>query len=229
MWRRLSIPIGLLAGVAVAALVLGGAIALAPDPGASPTSPPEPSATIAVASPSPSGGPTSSADASASIDPSASPSTAGSADPGALFHIGEAAPPLVVPQVGGGLIDLSNLKGTPVWVNFMGTYCPPCLDEFPLMNGFAARYADDGLVILAIDVKEDEGTVAAFAESLAATFPLGLDTDGSAQTRWDAIALPVHFWIDKDGIIRDGALGGIGPDIMARGVRSILPGVDVTP
>jgi thiol-disulfide isomerase/thioredoxin len=229
MWRRLSIPIGLLAGVAVAALVLGGAIALAPDPGASSTPPPEPSATIAVASPSPSGGPTASADPSATAGPSAPPSPAGSADPGALFHIGEAAPPLVVPQVGGGLIDLSNLKGTPVWVNFMGTYCPPCLDEFPLMNGFAARYADDGLVILAIDVKEDEGTVAAFAESLAATFPLGLDTDGSAQTRWDAIALPVHFWIDKDGIIRDGALGGIGPDIMARGVRSILPGVDVTP
>ena len=26
------------------------------------------------------------------------------------------------------------------------TYCPPCVDEFPLMNGFAARYGDDGLV-----------------------------------------------------------------------------------
>jgi thiol-disulfide isomerase/thioredoxin len=152
MWRRLSIPIGLLAGVAVAALVLGGAIALAPDPGASPTPPPEPSATIAVASPSPSGGPTASADPSATAGPSAPPSPAGSAGPGALFHIGEAAPPLVVPQVGGGRIDLSNLKGTPVWVNFKGTNCPPCVDEFPLMNGFAARYADDGLVILAIDV-----------------------------------------------------------------------------
>ena len=73
--------------------------------------------------------------------------------------------PLVVPQVGGGTIDLANLRGKPVWVNFMGTYCPPCVDEFPLMNGFAARYADDGLVVLAIDVEEEEGIVAAFAES----------------------------------------------------------------
>ena len=146
-----------------------------------------------------------------------------------MFHVGEPAPALVVPQVGGGTIDLANLKGQPVWVNFMGTYCPPCIDEFPLMNGFAARYAANGLVVLAIDVKEDEGKVAAFAESLGSTFPLGLDSDGSAQQRWDAIALPVHFWIDKDGIIRDGALGGIGPDIMARGLRTIMPGVDVTP
>ena len=134
-----------------------------------------------------------------------------------------------MPQVGGGTIDLANLKGKPVWVNFMGTYCPPCQDEFPLMNGFAARYGDDGLVIVAIDVKEDEGTVAAFANELNATFPLGLDSDGSAQTAWDALALPVHFWIDTEGIIRDGALGGIGPDIMARGVTTILPGVEVTP
>lgn len=134
-----------------------------------------------------------------------------------------------MPQVGGGTIDLANLKGQPVWVNFMATNCPPCVDEFPLMNGFAARYGDDGLVILAIDVKEEEGTVAAFANELDATFPMGLDTDGAAQAAWDATALPVHFWVDTDGVVRDGAQGGIGSDIMARGVGTILPDVEVTP
>ena len=73
-------------------------------------------------------------------------------------------------------------------------------------------------MILAIDVKEEEGTVAAFANELEATFPLGLDSDGAAQAAWDATALPVHFWVDTEGIVRDGALGGIGSDIMARGV-----------
>jgi cytochrome c biogenesis protein CcmG, thiol:disulfide interchange protein DsbE len=97
------------------------------------------------------------------------------------------------------------------------------------MNGFAARYADSGLVVVAIDVKEEEGLVAAFAQHLAATFPLGLDGDGHVAETWDAIALPVHFWIDADGIVRDGALGGIGPDVMAKGLRTILPGVDVKP
>jgi thiol-disulfide isomerase/thioredoxin len=223
MWPRLSIVAGLLTGIAAAALVLGGILLLAPVPGAAPTPAPQPSGSFA---------PPASASPSASAQASASPSSSssgGSAGPGAVFHVGEPAPALVVPQVGGGEIDLANLKGSPVWVNFMGTYCPPCVDEFPLMNGFAARYGDEGLVIIAVDVKEDEGTVAAFAEGLNATFPLGLDSDGSAQAGWDAVALPVHFWIDKDGVIRDGALGGIGPDIMARGLRSIMPGVDVQP
>ena len=217
MWPRLSIVAGLFAGVAVAALVLGGLLFLGPGP--APVVIPSPSVAIASASPS-----VAVSSPTASI--AASPSTSASA---ALFHIGESAPALVVPQVGGGTIDLTNLKGQPVWVNFMGTYCPPCQDEFPLMNGFAARYGDDGLVILAIDVKEDEGTVAAFANELNATFPLGLDVDGAAQATWDAVVLPVHFWIDTDGIVRDGALGGIGSDIMARGVAKILPDVEVTP
>jgi cytochrome c biogenesis protein CcmG/thiol:disulfide interchange protein DsbE len=235
MWPRLSIPAGLVAGVAVAALVIGGILAFAPEPVVAPTLAPEPSGSIAVVSPSPSGtAEASESDAGASPSGSATASAGASASASAgassgLFHIGEPAPALVVPQVGGGTIDLANLRGEPVWVNFMGTYCPPCIDEFPLMNGFAARYADDGLVVLAIDVKEEEGVVAAFAESLSATFPLGLDSDGAAAERWDAIALPVHFWIDKDGIVRDGALGGIGSDIMARGLSAILPGVDVTP
>jgi cytochrome c biogenesis protein CcmG/thiol:disulfide interchange protein DsbE len=231
MWPRLSILAGLLAGVAVALLVLGGILAFAPEPSAAPTPAPQPSGSIGVASPSPS---------VVAPSPSPTPSGASGSPPGSaqppdgsaaagLFHVGEPAPALVVPQVGGGTIDLTNLRGKPVWVNFMGTYCPPCLDEFPLMNGFQARYGDDGLVIVAIDVKEDEGTVAAFAEGLSASFPLGLDSDGSAQERWGALALPVHFWIDKDGIIRDGALGGIGPDIMARGLSTIMPGVDITP
>ena len=224
MSPRLAILAGLLSGILVAVLVLGGVFVLAPEGTAIvPTPSPVPSPSASPASPAPSAG------ASASAGPSAS--AGASASGSALFGIGQPAPALVVPQVGGGgvTIDLAALKGKPVWVNFMATWCPPCQDEFPLMNGFAARYAADGLVVLAIDVKEDEGTVAAFAESLGATFPLGLDSDGAAQEEWDALALPVHFWVDADGIVRDGALGGIGPDIMASGLQSIMPGVTVTP
>jgi peroxiredoxin len=230
MWPRLSIIAGLLTGVAVAALVIGGILVLAPEPVAAPTPAPVPSVSLGPPSPSPSPSPSATASPSGSGEPSASASDATpSGSGGALFHVGEPAPALVVPQVGGGTIDLANLRGKPVWINFMATYCVACVDDFPRMNGFFGRHADDGLVVIAVDVAEDEGSVAAFAERLGATFPLGLDRDGSAQRAWDAVALPVHFWIDKDGIIRDGALGGVGPDIMARALRTIMPGVDVQP
>jgi thiol-disulfide isomerase/thioredoxin len=111
----------------------------------------------------------------------------------------------------------------------MATWCLSCRDEFPLVNGFAARYDKDGLVVVAVDVREDEGAVASFASQLAATFPIGLDTDGRAAATWGAIGLPTHFFVDAAGVIRYGAVGGIGPDIMATGLRTIMPGVTVTP
>jgi peroxiredoxin len=143
-------------------------------------------------------------------------------------HIGEPAPALSVPQVGGGTIDIANLKGQPVWVSFMATSCLSCQDEFRLMNSFANRYAPNGLEVIAVDVREDAGAAAAFAEGLGATFPVGVDTDGSAAQAWDAVALPVHFWIDKDGIIRDEAPGGVGADYMVQALEKIMPGVKVT-
>jgi thiol-disulfide isomerase/thioredoxin len=220
MWARLSIVAGLVLGIVVAAVLIGGILAFAPVTPLPTIAAPS----LALASATPS--------AAASSAPSTAPSAAPSASAGAsggAFHIGEAAPPLQVPQVAGGTIDLANLKGKPVWINFMATWCPACQDEFPLMNGFAARYAANGLVVIAIDVREDEGAVASFADQLNATFPLGLDSDGKAATAWDAIALPVHFWIDSSGVIRDGSLGGIGPDVMATGLKTIMPGVDVKP
>lgn len=199
----------------MAVAILVGAVLLVPDPGPSAAITPSPGASLAPPAPSAS---------------QPSPAASVQVTVGAVaFHVGEAAPVLSVPQLGGGQVDLANLKGRPVWINFMQTTCPPCVDEFPLMNGFAARYADAGLVVIAIDIREDEGLVASFVSSLNALFPIGLDTDGTAALRWDAVALPVHFWVDRDGIIRAGALGGIGPDVMAENLATILPGVDVTP
>jgi thiol-disulfide isomerase/thioredoxin len=251
MSSRIAVVTGLIAGVAVAGILLVALVAYAPQlsetlgvgdpivrlptPIAAPSSSPRPSAT----------GPTSGASASPTGSdqaeptdavPSEAPSgSAGSPAPSlrsprpGTFHVGEPAPALALPLLGGGSVDLASLKGKPVWVNFMATYCPPCRDEFPVMSGFQARYAETGLVVLAVDVREDVATVQEFVGGTGATFPIALDADGAAQKAWGAAALPVHFWIDAQGIVRDGALGGIGPDLMAQSLARILPGVTVTP
>jgi cytochrome c biogenesis protein CcmG, thiol:disulfide interchange protein DsbE len=218
MRGALSILAGLVLGVVAAGLLLGGIVAFAPEP--APPATPAPSVAVVLPTATPTAVPGQSAAASASAGASASGA--------ARFHVGERAPALSVPQVEGGTIDLASLKGQPVWINFMATSYPASRDEFPLMNSYANRYAPNGLVVIAVDVHEDEGTVATFAEGLGATFPLGLDADGSAAATWGAVPLPVHYWIDKDGIIRDGALGGIGPDYMNKALEKIMPGVHVT-
>ena len=213
MWARLSIVAGLVVGVAVAGLVLGGMVAFAPDP--PPPSTPAPSAP--VASPSAIGRRVGRA-------PSQRPVAAPAA---AAFHVGEPAPALSYPRWVAAR-STSPVSGKPVWINFMATWCPPCQDEFPLMNGFAARYAANGLVVIAVDVREDEGAVAAFADQLDATFPLGLDADGGGRRR--GTPSPCRS-ISGSTRRASCATGRSAASARRHGDRleTILPGVDVTP
>jgi thiol-disulfide isomerase/thioredoxin len=220
----IAVVLGLVVGIG-AAVGLGAAlVALTPTPDVRVT----PAASASVPSPPTATSPT--APASAPLpggNAEQAPAPSGSVSPFPL--VGTSAPALVAPQVGGGTINLAALRGKPVWVVFTGTYCPPCRDEYPVMNGFAARFADTGLVVIAIHVREGEQAVAPFVSSLNVVFPVGLDEDGSRARAWDAAVLPVHYFIDAQGVVRDAAVGGIGPDVMARGLQAILPGVTVTP
>lgn len=220
----IAVVLGLVVGIG-AAVGLGAAlVALTPTLDVRVT----PAASAAVPSPPTATSPTAPASApmpGGNATPAPAPSRSVSPFP----LVGTSAPALVAPQVGGGTINLAALRGKPVWVVFTGTYCPPCRDEYPVMNGFAARFADTGLVVIAIHVREGEQTVAPFVSSLNVVFPVGLDEDGSRARAWDAAVLPVHYFIDAQGVVRDAAVGGIGPDVMARGLQAILPGVTVTP
>jgi thiol-disulfide isomerase/thioredoxin len=247
MSSRVAVVLGLLAGILTAVVLIAVVFLVGPDlappvgvavagsgsataaPGtAAPSTSSAPSAPASEASADPSG-----AEPTDALPSEAPPSVRVTLPPrspvAGQFHVGEPAPKLVLPLLGGDTVDLAKLKGKPVWLNFMGTYCPPCRDEFPAMSTFQSRYADTGLVVLAVDVREDTETVQTFVGQTGATFDVALDKDGAAQKTWGAVALPVHFWIDKEGIVRDGALGGIGRDQMAQSLSLILPGVTVTP
>ena len=224
---------GVVSGLATGVLVLGAVIAWAPGP-TIPGGGPSPGASAATpggATPGTSA-PPASAPPGASASSTGAPAASTAASSGAtktVMHIGERAPILAVPQMGGGFIDLAQLRGRPAWVIFVTTTCTGCLEELARMNGFLARYSSAGLVVLAIDVKEAEGTVATFARRVPANFPFGLDLDGAAQREWDVLAMPVHFWVDREGVIRHAAPGIVGSAGMVHGLQQILPGVTVTP
>lgn len=105
---RLSIVAGLILGVLAAVALLAGVVAFAPEPEG-----PTPSVAL------PSLGTSTASPVAASDAPS--PSTTGASSPApssagsGLFHVGEAAPTLVLPQVGGGTIDLRRI-GTDIMV-----------------------------------------------------------------------------------------------------------------
>jgi hypothetical protein len=46
---------------------------------------------------------------------------------------------------------------------------------------------------------------------------------------WSSFVMPVHFWIDKDGVVRQFAFGGISPKQMEDGIRTVAPQLLPTP
>lgn len=73
----------------------------------------------------------------------------------------------------GGMLSLAALAGKPLVLNFWATWCPPCVEELPLLNGFFREHADRGwrVVGLAID---QPSAVRKFLQRLPLDFPIGL-------------------------------------------------------
>jgi len=108
------------------------------------------------------------------------------------------------------IIDLKNLKGKVVIVNFWATWCPPCRKEMPSLERLYSKVKDKGVEVLAVNVGEDADRVFSFLSNLnpEPEFQALLDKDSKAFKRWKVRGLPTTFIVNKDGKIVYKAIGG---------------------
>lgn len=179
----------------------------------------------------PTASPTAQASPTAEASPTASPIGSSTAQPTAEVGLrpGQLAPPLEVDRLGGGTINLAGLRGQLVWLNFLGSWCPPCYEELPRMERYWDRLKDEGLVIVGVAVRDTPEQAQALVDHVGATFPVGVDPSSTTESYWSNLAMPVHFWIDREGIVRAFAAGGIGAGQMEDGLWSIMPEEFPTP
>lgn len=140
----------------------------------------------------------------------------------ATADVGQPAPGLKLPLVGGGEQDLATYRGRPVILNFWATWCDPCRAEMPVFERAQQKYRDRGLVVLGVDFQERDPEIVAFLSEVGVTFPSLVDRTGEVTRQWRATGLPTTFLIDRQGIIRDVRVGAFTDEMLESRLTKLL-------
>ena len=123
---------------------------------------------------------------------------------------GTHAPPLRLPDLDEEMVDIQDFAGKVVVVNFWATWCPPCRREMPSLERLREQTANDGVMILAVNIGEDTDTVFSFLGTIepAPNFPLLFDLEAESLGDWRVQGLPTTYVVAPDGTLAYRAVGG---------------------
>jgi thiol-disulfide isomerase/thioredoxin len=117
---------------------------------------------------------------------------------------GKATPPLARMDLAGKSVDLKDLRGRVVLVNFWATWCEPCREEMPSLARLKEKLKGQGkpFEVLAVNFGESSGKVADFVRKEGWSVPVLLDPDKESAAAWGAKGLPTTFLVDAKGRVR---------------------------
>ena len=119
-----------------------------------------------------------------------------------LVKVGDDVPEFVVEMFDGQKINIKDLKGKIVLINFWATWCPPCQEELKrVQKEVIDRFKGKDFVFLAISREESKEQVKKFRERNGYTFPMGLDPERKIYSKFATATIPRNFIIDKKGKI----------------------------
>jgi cytochrome c biogenesis protein CcmG/thiol:disulfide interchange protein DsbE len=108
------------------------------------------------------------------------------------------APAFTLPGLQGE-VTLGSLRGKAVLVDFWASWCGPCRQSFPWMNGLQKRYGDKGLAIVAVNLDKDRELASQFLAEVPAAFTVAFDPSGKTAESYRVKAMPTTFLVSADG------------------------------
>lgn len=137
---------------------------------------------------------------------------------------------LLLPDLKGEEIDISQFQGKVVLLNFWATWCPPCRQEIPYLNELYKQYEDNGLVVIGISL--DRGgskEVQTFLEKHEVEY-VNLLGDEEVLKAFNSIpgmggsfqAIPTTFLIDRKGQICRRFVGLTEKRVFEEAIKQLL-------
>lgn len=115
----------------------------------------------------------------------------------------------------GSKLAMQSLKGKPLLINFWATWCPPCVEELPLLERFYSQNKAKSVQIVGLAADKPDA-VRTFLKKLPLTFPIGItDLSGIALSKsWGNLVggLPFSVMLAANGRVMQRKMGKLSED-----------------
>ena len=116
------------------------------------------------------------------------------------IQVGMQAPDFTLRTPTGERFNLHEQRGKPVFLNFWGTWCPPCVAEMPDMQKLQNTMADS-IQIVGIDVDDSRSQVLRFVMQYGYTWTFVLDLTKDVVRTYEVSAYPTSLFLNAKGVI----------------------------
>lgn len=140
-----------------------------------------------------------------------------------LLELG--APPLKLARAleepaADGRIQLAELRGTPVVLNFWASWCQPCREEAPLLERGWQRWGRKGLLFLGLNMQDISDDAKGFLEEFSIDYPTIRDPGKSVSVDYGLTGIPETYFIDARGRVVAHSIGLLTQRSLVSGARA---------
>lgn len=112
---------------------------------------------------------------------------------------GRPAPDVAIETFDGATVDLGDLRGRVVVVNFWASWCLPCAEEAADLEALWRDYRDRGVTVLGVAYTDTRPAAQAYLARHRVTYPNGMDRGGAAARRYGVRGVPETVVVDALG------------------------------
>ena len=123
----------------------------------------------------------------------------------------------------GQILESSSFKGRVLLLTFFATWCPPCLEEVPILVKLQSEMAGAGFSVIGMSVdQQGPAIVASFVEKKAINYPVLLAESKTTTDFGGIYGIPVAFLVNKAGNVVKKYTGYVDHAVLEKDIRSLM-------